>query len=233
MNVISFRAKVPYECGFRRENGVNTHSTYPVPPFTTWVGLLGNAMGLAQDQLLPFQIGLAVSILRPGNLHQSLTLIHKRAHPSEIRNLYQSTLVTKERLYFAAYDVCVLTSEDTDFEAVHQALLQPKRPLYLGTSDDMVDICEVRIKKANEIKSTTFHSLVPFELGRAVSEVNVVQLPVKYSYSPVALERGLFYWPRTLIDENNIIPDQANSVILEEPADGYQIESRVVSFVPC
>ncbi len=233
MDVICFRAKVPYECGFRRENSVNTHSTYPIPPFTTWTGLIGNALGLAQDEPLPFQVSLAVTVLKPGNLHQSLTLIHKRAHPSEVRNLYQSTLVTKERLYFTAYDVAVSAPEMAAISTIYEALLRPARPLYLGSSDDMVDICDIRIEQANKTICDTFDSVVPFELGRAVAEAKVVQLPLKFEYNPVVLHRELFYWSGINHVMDHSIPDESEPIRLESPAIGYQIGTRVVCFVPC
>ncbi|UOF92503.1 CRISPR-associated protein Cas5 [Fodinisporobacter ferrooxydans] len=233
MDVLTFRAKVPYECGFRKETAVNTHPTYPLPPFTAWTGLIANALGFAQDVPLPWEIQLAQGILQQGSMHQSLTLIHKRAHPSETRYLYQSTLVSKERIYYPAYEVMVYTPDTQGFTDIVECISDPKRPLYLGASDDLVEIYDIKIDSAIPVKSSTFHSIVPFELGKMLTEARVVQLPVRYEYQPDVLHRELFYFMPQVETVGNKIPDQPTTIELDRPIEGYQVKDRVVQFVSC
>lgn len=214
--VICMRLKVPFECGFRRETGINTHRTYPVPPFTAVLGLLGNAMGLPQDFDLPFRVDVGIGMIDALSVHQTLTKILKRSHPSEKRYLYTSTLVTKERLYKPAYKVWLEVSPEF-VQTVYGALRDPERLLYLGGSDDVVEIEELKLVDGMPVQSGQFASLVPFDQGTLEGEADVVQLPVRFSRRPEAVHKRLFY----------VSP----LVRLTRPIDARRVEGEDVFFV--
>lgn len=213
---IRLRLKVPFECGFRRETGINTHRTYPVPPFTAVLGLVGNAMGLPQDFDLPFRIDVAIGMIEAPSMHQTLTKILKRSHPSEKRYLYTSTLVTKERLYKPVYKVWIGASSEF-VQTVYGALRDPERLLYLGGSDDMVEIEELNLVEGVPVQSHQFASLVPFDQGALEGEADVVQLPIRFSRKPEAVHKRLFY----------VSP----IVKLTRPIDALRIDGEDVFFV--
>ena len=213
---IRMRLRVPFECGFRRETGINTHRTYPVPPFTAVLGLVGNAMGLPQDFDLPFRVDVAIGMTEAPVVHQTLTKILKRSHPSDKRYLYTSTLVTKERLYKPAYKVWIRVSSEF-VPTVYGALRDPERLLYLGGSDDMVEMEELNLADGAPVQSDQLASLVPFDQGVLDGEADVVQLPVRFSRKPEAVHKRLFY----------VSP----LVRLTRPIDARRIDGEDVFFV--
>lgn len=58
---------------------------------------------------------------------------------SNFKRVFSSAPMFKELLFSPAYEIFI-AGENDKIECIYDALLQPNRPLYIGASDDLVDI---------------------------------------------------------------------------------------------
>lgn len=75
-----------------------------------------------------------------------------------------STQINKQRLinpYFSVYVVSKDISGEFCLENLKSALISPKRPLYLGESDDIVNILNISIVEIKESHSSNISSVLP------------------------------------------------------------------------
>ncbi|MBN2186290.1 MAG: CRISPR-associated protein Cas5 [Dehalococcoidia bacterium] len=155
--------EVPYFGAFRRPASTSLVLSYPLPPFSTVFGLLINALGVRreeyEEEVRKLMANLALN-LRP--LHcpkerpvreaaKLLKLIERGERPSRPSS-FPSSPVYRYFLIHPNYRIYI-GGEET--EEIAQALRSPRRPLYLGQSDDMVvvDVTwegEVREEKKEE-----------------------------------------------------------------------------------
>jgi CRISPR/Cas system-associated protein Cas5 (RAMP superfamily) len=83
-----------------------------------------------------------IRILEPGQTHEGLRNLHKRATSKDEEEEFGTYVTNVETLVSPTYRMYVTGPEDLldDFE---DALVDPERLLYLGRSDDLVDIRDV------------------------------------------------------------------------------------------
>lgn len=75
-----------------------------------------------------------------------------------------STQINKQRLinpYFSIYVISEDQNGEFSLENLKKALISPKRPLYLGESDDVVNILNISIVEINKTCSSNISSIVP------------------------------------------------------------------------
>lgn len=167
MEILQADLNVPGWCSFRVPHGTNVHPTFPVPPSTTLYGLVANALGLAQDDYdLRKKLRFGLSVLKKGELVETYSQWMKW---NPAKNQYRM-LVTKQKLIFPQYRF-YLQSEPSLLQEIEQALKNPKRILYLGESDDVVEISKVKISNWRGGQAEEIHSIVPVD---AVGE----QMPI-------------------------------------------------------
>ncbi len=161
---VVFDLECPYFACFRHPTSTSVILTYPIPPFTTIRGMLSNALGLLrndfslQDQL---QIGIQVltRIEQTRELAKILKLLSKETDIRSTRSSFPSSPMYRYFLVRPAYRI-YLGGELDLLNHLVQALNSPKRPLYLGQSDDMVTISRIRLMDIVKGTSRTVHSLV-------------------------------------------------------------------------
>lgn len=82
----------------------------------------------------------------------------------EINKIWLSTQINRQRLINPSFSI-VLTSdvEEGEFSLsnIKKSLINPKRPLYLGESDDIVDILNISLIEINESYSSEISSVLP------------------------------------------------------------------------
>ena len=149
--ILTFELIAPFWVSFRNPSTINVHITYPFPPLTTIYGLLNAARGKPQDwhdDRQDWQISLAVS--SKGELVETYSKIMKIARTdSGSQNIFDPTPIIRQKLVGASYCVYLKAEEDLLVEA-KQALDDPFWPLYLGESDDAVDVVNSQILMANQ-----------------------------------------------------------------------------------
>ncbi|SFX78559.1 CRISPR-associated protein Cas5, N-terminal domain-containing protein [Thermoactinomyces sp. DSM 45891] len=170
---------VPSWCSFRIPHAVNVHSTFPAPPPTTLYGLIANALGLFPDDYsLQDQLELNVGILDFGETVETLS----RWQKWNVSKDQWYTLLIKQKIIQPAYRLYI-RGEDELLNEVEAALNQPARILYLGESDDMIEVYVKGIIEATPSQSSIIHNVLPLSAHSAINtEGNsyVVRWPVRF-----------------------------------------------------
>lgn len=162
---------VPFECAFTKAASMNSRPTYPLPPVTTLQGLLYAALGrpslLMQsrgrtmekstfDEEREFRSHVqetcrfGIRVVESGQTHVGLRNLQKKASSKDDWE-FISYVTNVETLVSPTYRMYVTGPEDLldEFEG---ALSEPERLLYLGRSDDLVDIRDVDQTGADRVK---------------------------------------------------------------------------------
>lgn len=132
-----------YFASFRRPASTSLLLTYITPPYTTIRGVLANALGLKRDDY-SIQDWIKVGIRTPKGLDKSREMakilkLNKLEKDRTYTKAFPSSPIFREFLIAPTYDIWVAGEKDK-ITCIYEALQQPKRPLYLGTSDDLVDV---------------------------------------------------------------------------------------------
>ncbi|MBD3338100.1 MAG: CRISPR-associated protein Cas5 [Candidatus Lokiarchaeota archaeon] len=141
MKGLSFEVEVPYFSTFRKPSSTSLMLSFIVPPFTTIRGLISNAMGLARDDLyLQDKIKIGIAVKRFGEKNVEMAKILKlKEMPGQRTVEFPSSPMFREFLVNPVYTIYVGGESDV-IKTIHESLANPKRPLYLGQSDDLVEI---------------------------------------------------------------------------------------------
>lgn len=205
MKGVQFTLSVPYECSFVKESSVNDLSSYSIPPLTTLRGMIYSGMArpslLRQDyhttrtmkkeaveeeyefrKNFEESTSIGIEVLDKGTMKSDLRNRFKHGGRSgEIGNSdgenISLTYVTQhETVIHPSYRVTVLSEEDTYIEDVVEVLKDPRRVLYLGNSDNMVEVRDVKTSNFTQVKDErSFESLVvPNSTGE-----NMEMLPIE------------------------------------------------------
>jgi len=170
---LAFNLDVPYTAAFRRFETTSLVLSYPVPPFTTLRGLLANALGLGwADPLwteLERVLRLNVSPLVP--LQPQLQMVKllkavRRENPNDSGRHFPSSPVYQQFYVRPCYRVyCGVAASRPEaaqeVRILRDALLDPARPLYLGQSDDLVDVRIVWEGRATRVEGEGLWGLIP------------------------------------------------------------------------
>lgn len=163
---LGLRIHVPFWCSFRDPLTSNVHRTFPLPPPTTLYGLCAAALGLAQDDVSRrAQMRFAIAVTRAGEMVETYSTWKKGSEdtysktpakdkPQKLAALnsirsrgelppddasWASTPIIRQKLIQPVYTVGVWCSPECsrDLQAAFKA---PAHPLYLGESDDGIDV---------------------------------------------------------------------------------------------
>lgn len=178
--ILTFDCSVPGWCSFRIPHSINAHLTYPAPPPTTIYGLIANAMGLWQDDysLMP-QLKITLRILKSGSTVETFSK-WKKWNPSKGS---MDMTVVKQKIIQPAYRIFV-SGKLPLLEEIHQALKNPKRLLYLGESDDLVELSNIRLQTFSNMESIVVDSALScdrVEEAELLNHASVVHWPVRFA----------------------------------------------------
>jgi len=170
--VVRATLDVPFECAFTKASSMNTLPTYEIPPVTTLQGLLYAALGRPSLLLqggrqrtldkstfdaerefrdrVQEKCRFGIRILESGTEHTDLRNRHKKAR-TEDEYEFGTYVANVESLIGPTYRMYV-SGPDSLLDAFADALEDPERLLYLGRSDDFVDIHDVDRTTAERIE---------------------------------------------------------------------------------
>ncbi|WP_018153317.1 CRISPR-associated protein Cas5 [Methanothermococcus thermolithotrophicus] len=153
-----FKIEGLYFNTFRKPLSNSLILTYSIPSFTVIRGLISNALGLERDDLTVQDWGIKIGIIPIDFKNKSKELAKilklKGDGKSYFKN-YSSSPMFKEFLVNPSYEIYII-GEKEKIECINNALLNPQRPLYLGSSDELCDlevseIVEVEISESSEL----------------------------------------------------------------------------------
>ena len=161
MKGIILNLEVLYFSTYRKANSTSLILTYSIPPFTTIRGMISNALGLQRDDYFlqdKIKIGIAVRDFGFKNTEMAkiLKLKENKNHP--IRD-YPSSPMFREYIVNPKYEI-YLGGNEGIMGRIYSALKSPERPLYLGQSDDIVDLSSSLPIDIDEIETNQFYSVV-------------------------------------------------------------------------
>ena len=214
--ILTFGVICPFWASFKQPQAVNVHVTYPIPPPPTLYGMLNAARGKPQDWNADrddWQISLIVE--SKGKFLETFSKIFKPAR--EGNALFDRTILMRQKLIKVHYTIYFKTDESLLAEA-QQALHAPHWPLYLGESDDVVDIINPRIIECQPTQAQQIHSIIP----GFVEGCQLVNVPTKFTEA----SRTQWQMHRQIYS----IPPAGESVALSEPRLAYPIEGRNIVF---
>jgi CRISPR-associated protein Cas5h len=187
--ILTFKLICPFWTSFRNPGTINVHVTYPFPPLTTLYGFLNAARGMPQDWYQDrndWQISLVVE--SKGKLVETFSKIMKvyedkttgeertqRMLEGGSKGFFDRTTLIRQKLLGSCYNVYLKAKPNLLEDAKH-ALEEPKWPLYLGESDDLVDVVSPYIVTESPKPVQHIHSVVP----GIVEGCRLVNIPVKY-----------------------------------------------------
>lgn len=211
---LKFRVDCPYFTTFREPTSTSLILTYLIPPYTTIRGMISNALGLSRDDLRVqewFKIG--IKPLNFEKCREMAKILKLKGTGKNYQRTFPSSPMFREFLVEPSYEI-FLVGDDERIKEVHSALLNPERPLYLGGSDDLVDIevfepVEVEETEADEVWSVAegvyegcIVEKVPYKfvrVGRTFSvEYKTVSIPVntpiKGTFRSISFGEGENIW---------------------------------------
>ncbi|MBC7330032.1 CRISPR-associated protein Cas5 [bacterium] len=138
---------LPYFACFRHPKSTSLVLTHPIPPFTTIIGMLGNAKGIYLTEYPQFAEEaekLLLMNIRPLELDKcqrelaKLLKLKKEERRAGRITSFPSSPMYRYFLVRPSYMLYIASEKEDFLRDLLSSLRNPFRPLYLGQSDDMV-----------------------------------------------------------------------------------------------
>ena len=220
--VLTFGLICPFWTSFRNPSTVNVHVTYPFPPPSTLYGMLNAARGMRSDWHDDRDVWqFALVIKSPGKLVETFSKVMQTSRSDQNPNsLYDTNrkTVIRQKIIGAHYLIYIKSSEVL-LEEAQSALMNPYWSLYLGESDDVVDVDSPEIVEVDKISVEYIHSILP---GLAEG-CRLVKVPYRF------IQQGKNSWH---VEQQlySIPPEGEEGIKLSEPKLAYPIEGRNIVF---
>ncbi len=187
-------SEMPYFACFRKPASTSVILTYPVPPFTTIIGMIANALGISRpeylDRILQLQSILWLNLRpltplqRPSRelakiLKLKLKLVGEEREERRPTS-FPSSPMHKYFLTRPSYRFFVASEDAETIKEIVNALRYPKRPLYLGQSDDMVVITVVWEGEVKQVLSQQAYGLVKGSYEGNGQRTELLRLPLGF-----------------------------------------------------
>lgn len=208
---LKFRLEGLYFTTFRKATSTSLIMSYSIPPYTTIRGLIANALGLKRDDYsVQDWVKIGIKPLSFSNRSREIAKMLKLKGTGEThQKMFPSSPMFKEFLIFPSYEIYI-TGEDDKVNLIYNALLQPARPLYIGASDDLIDIevskpMEIEEVNAKEISGVVegihekcFVEKIPYKFvknGKDFSlEYKTVSIPYEGEIGEITLIEKIGCW---------------------------------------
>jgi len=194
---LRFDAEGVYFCCFRQPTSTSVILSYSIPPFTTIRGLVECALGLPRNSYF-LQNKLKIGI-EPLNQPEEITELSRilkfvsRQKERTYQKKFPSTPMFKSFLVNPHYRIYLAGGNELITE-IAEKLQNPERPIYLGQSDDMVDICNVIPVEIHEEESSILSSVIE----NIIENCEVVKVPYRFINKGKHVEMKVVSIPREL-----------------------------------
>ncbi|HEW91755.1 MAG TPA: CRISPR-associated protein Cas5 [Thermotogaceae bacterium] len=201
---LTFKLGGLYFNTFRKPTSTSAILTYSVPPFTTIRGLLSNALGLQRDDFSlqdSFKIGIKSVMTRDAS-RELAKILKLKGTGKHYQRSFPSAPIFKEFLVKPSYEIFLVGDQEI-IAGLYEAISDPKRPLYLGGSDELVEIEYSKPTMVREITASEVHSAVEGVHPNSIVE----KLPYKFT------KRGRDY----SLEYLTVSVPQADAIDLSDP----------------
>lgn len=98
-----------------------------------------------------------------------------------LNKYWMSTQINRQKIINPYFTIYLLSNNDSEFsiDNIYNMLNYPQRPLYLGESDDVVDILNINIVDITESRSSEISSIIP----GIFSNSELFKLPIDLKYN--------------------------------------------------
>lgn len=201
-----------YFATFRRPVSTSLILSYITPPYTTLRGLIANALGMKRDDY-SIQDWAKIGISPPEKLNKSreiAKILKLKGTGSTYSRVFPSSPIFREFLISPTYRIYLAGKKDK-IDCIYSALQQPKRPLYLGTSDDLVDVEVSKPTEVGEIKTKQVTGII----GGIHEKCRIENVPYKFirTNNDFSIEYKTVSIPPT------------STITLKEEADCWEFDS--------
>jgi CRISPR-associated protein Cas5h len=184
--------EAPYCASFRKPTSTSFLATYNVIPFTTLRGLVANALGYRRADLSlqeEIELGVRPETQAPAcrEMVKLLKFTGRGQRAAGSLYGYPSSPMYREFLVYPTYKAFIVGEDEGLIEEIGRRLADPKRPLYIGQSDDMVAISSIELFPALARKTVEqSHAVV----DQILPNCQLTRLPLAYEadkrieYSP-------------------------------------------------
>ena len=193
-------AEMPYFACFRKPTSTSLVLTYPVPPFTTIIGMVANALGYSRpnyfegivklQEVLWLNLRPLTPVQRPSRELAKILKLVGEAREQRKPTSFPSSPMYKYFLVRPTFRLFVASEDNDTVMEIVEALRHPNRPLYLGQSDDMVI---VKVAWQGEVLPTQSDQAWALPIGAqegAQQPVELLRLPLAFAH-----ERQVVYSP--------------------------------------
>jgi len=167
---------------WRPPEAMTFHRTYPLPPYTSVVGMLGAAMGLELPDAFAFVKADAVQIGIGGwssGLMKDLWKIQKLGEKAEVG----SAILLREHCVDVRLVLLFAADDRQTLQRIQQGFDCPAFPLTAGQSDSLVRITATQIVDQETVESETVHSALLYgELTPEYRTAVVERIPTSFSF---------------------------------------------------
>lgn len=195
---LTFDIEGTYFCCFRQPTTTSVILSLPIPPFTTIRGILENALGFKKDSFALQEENLLIGIKPLGKIEKGTELAkilklvsreekpcYKRTFPSA--PMFRNFLIEpKYRIY--------LVGEKELINKITEKLENPERPLYLGQSDDLVDVKNIYATEIEKVKSDKIWGVVE----GVYNGCEIIKIPYKFVNKGKDVEMKIVSFPDKL-----------------------------------
>lgn len=117
-----------------------------------------------------------------------------------INKIWLSTQINRQRLINPFFSIYLISNDNDEFslENIKNALLNPKRPLYIGESDDLVNILNISIIEIETNESSLISSVIP----GVYQNCDLVKLPTNLKFNKEEEFFTLCSIPKGELNEN-------------------------------
>jgi len=198
MRGLTFDMESIYFCCFRQPTTTSLILSFPIPPFTTIRGFLENVLGYERDAFTLQNENLLIGIRpirkieRNTELSKILKLISREEKPC-FRRTFASAPMFKNFLVEPKYKIYLVGEEDL-VSKISEKLENPERPLYIGQSDDLVDVNNIQVVNVEKTKNNKIWSIIE----GIYNGCEIVKLPYKFINKGKDVEMKVFSVPEKL-----------------------------------
>ncbi|MDI6879695.1 MAG: CRISPR-associated protein Cas5 [Desulfitobacteriaceae bacterium] len=241
-DLISFQISGRFGHFLRAEAGASALS-YPIPPRTVILGLIGAVLGLAKDSpqvdLEPFQVALAGKVPQ-GFWHKAklrkdppelLPSVIKRSQAEEkTTKPERATLIAQEWLFNPSYTLWVSLPER--YQAEFERRIRERQWYYqpsLGLSEMMADIQYLGSAPAKPLPSGCYD--VSSVIRQGVGEIQIPKVLERNNLALHLLRMPRSVTPERVFSHDAYILEKDGRPIPVQTAEGYVVDGKVIMFL--